>query len=471
MWVIDEGSDKFLDVNEAALSHYGYDRQEFLSLSTLDIRPDEEKERYQSYIRKEGYSQGSWKHRKKDGTLINVEVFAHNLSFEGRKARLILVNDITERMKAEEQLNITIKEIADYKFALDESSIVAITDQKGIIKYVNDNFCRISKYDAGELLGQDHRIINSGYHSKEFIRNLWITIATGKIWKGELKNRAKDGTVYWVDTTIVPFLNEHGKPYQYIAIRADITGRKIAEEENQKLNEDLELTVKQRTEELEAFTYSVSHDLRAPLRAINGFAKMLNEEYSAAFDAEAMRLFKRIEENAKKMGALIDDLLEFSKLGRKEIHRSPVQMTELVQETLSEINTTLHHKASVHIHPLHAAHVDNTLIKQVMVNLISNALKYSSKAEKPAIEIKSYRTGDEIIYSVSDNGVGFDNQYAGKLFGVFQRLHLQKDFEGTGVGLALVKRIIDKHGGRVWAEGELNKGATFFFSLPTSNYN
>ena len=471
MWVIDDGSDKFLDVNEAAIDHYGYSRQEFLSMTTMDIRPYEEKERYQKHIRKEGYNQGSWKHLKKDGTAINVEIFAHNLSFEGKKARLILANDITERMRAEERLKSTIKEITDYKFALDESSIVAITDQNGIIKYANDNFCRISKYSAGELLGQDHRIINSGHHSKEFIRDLWITIANGNIWKGELKNRAKDGTIYWVDTTIVPFLNENGMPYQYIAIRTDITGRKLAEEENHKLNEDLELRVKQRTEELEAFSYSVSHDLRAPLRAINGFAKMLDEDYSSVFDPEAKRLFKRIAENAKKMGSLIDDLLEFSKLGRKEIYRSPVQMTELAEETLFEINTTLNHNASVKIHQLHAAHVDNTLIKQVMVNLMSNALKYSAKTEKPAIEIKSYLEGDEIIYSVSDNGVGFDNQYAGKLFGVFQRLHLQKDFEGTGVGLALVKRIIDKHGGRVWAQGELNKGATFFFSLPARNKN
>ncbi len=471
MWVIDDSSEKFLDVNEAAIAHYGYNRQEFLSMSAIGIRPDKEKQRYQTHTRKQGNNQGNWKHLKKDGTVINVEVFAHNLSFEGKKARLILSNDITERIRAEEQLNRTIKEIADYKFALDESSIVAITDQKGIIKYANDNFCKISKYSADELLGQDHRIINSGYHSKEFIRDLWVVISNGKRWRGEIKNRAKDGTFYWVDTTIVPFLNESGKPYQYVAIRADITGRKFAEEENQKLNEDLELRVKQRTEELEAFSYSVSHDLRAPLRAINGFAKMLDENYSTTFDAEAMRLFKRIEENAKKMGALIDDLLEFSKLGRKEIHRATVQMTQLAEETLSEINATVQHNAKVKIHPLHSADVDSTMMKQVMVNLMSNALKYSSKIEQPAIEIKSYQEGDEIVYSVSDNGVGFNNEYAGKLFGVFQRLHLQKDFEGTGVGLALVKRIINKHGGRVWADGELNKGATFFFSLPVRNNN
>ena len=471
MWIIDDGSDRFLDVNEAAINHYGYNRHEFLSMSTLDIRPPGEKERYQKHVRKAGNNQGNWKHLKKDGTIITVEIFAHDLSFEGRKARLILANDITERMKAEEQLTKSLKEVSDYKYAIDESSIVAITDQKGIIKHVNKNFCNISKYSIDELVGQDQGIINSQYHSKEFIRNLWETIAQGRIWKGELRNRAKDGSIYWVDTTIIPFLNEQSRPYQYVAIGADITGRKFVENENLKLNEDLELRVKLRTEELEAFSYSVSHDLRTPLRAINGFAKLLNEEYGGTFDIEAKRLFKRIEENAKKMGALIDDLLEFSRLGKKEIHKSIVTMTEIAETAVSEISSIVGHQSAVTIHPLHPVHADATMIKQVMINLVSNAIKYSSKTEKPEVEIKSQIEGNEIIYSVSDNGVGFNNQYSDKLFGVFQRLHLQKDFEGTGVGLALVKRIIDKHGGRVWAEGELNKGATFFFSLPAINEN
>ena len=471
MWINDDSSDKFLDVNEAAITHYGYDRHDFLSMSAIDIRPIEEKERYKKHVRKPGNSQGYWKHTKKDGTVITVEVFAHSLLFEGRKARLILANDITEKMKAQEQLTKTLKEVSDYKYAIDESSIVAITDQNGIIKHVNKNFSDISKYSAGELIGQDHRIINSGYHSKEYIRDLWATIDNGKIWKGELRNRAKDGSTYWVDTTIITFLNEEAKPYQYVAISADITGRRIAEDENLKLNEDLELRVKLRTEELEAFSYSVSHDLRTPLRAINGFAKMINEDYSSTFDSEAKRLFNRIEENAKKMGNLIDDLLEFSRLGKKEIHKSTVPMTEIAETALSEITSIVNHRSAVTIHPLHPVQADATMIKQVMMNLVSNALKYSSKTEKPVVEIKSQVEGNEIIYSVSDNGVGFNNQYSDKLFGVFQRLHLQKDFEGTGVGLALVKRIIDKHGGRVWAEGELNKGATFFFSLPAINEN
>ncbi len=148
-------------------------------------------------------------------------------NFNGNILEVILIlQDVTQNKDAEERLRKSVKEISDYKYALDESSIIAITDQKGIIKYANENFCKISKYSVGELIGQDHRIINSSHHSKEFIRNLWVTIANGKIWKGELKNKAKDGTIYWVDTTIVPFLNEDGKPYQYIAIRADITERK-----------------------------------------------------------------------------------------------------------------------------------------------------------------------------------------------------------------------------------------------------
>ncbi len=225
---------------------------------------------------------GELKNRAKDGTIYWVDTtIVPFLNKDGKPYQYVAIRaDITERKQAEENLQKSLKETADYKYALDESAIVAITDQKGIIKYANENFCKISKYTIGELIGQDHRIINSGYHPKQFIKDLWTTIARGKIWKGELKNRAKDGTIYWVDTTIVPLLDDKGKPYQSLAIRADITERKKGEEEIIKLNAELEEKVIQRTEELqsansemEAFTYSVSHDLRAPLRGIIGFAK------------------------------------------------------------------------------------------------------------------------------------------------------------------------------------------------------
>lgn len=411
---------------------------------------------------------GELKNRAKDGTYYWVDTtIVPFLDEKGKPYQYVAIRaDITERKRIEENLEQTLKEISDYKYALDESSILAVTDQKGIIKHANHNFCRISKYSIDELIGQDHRIINSGYHSKDFIRNLWVTISNGRIWRGELKNKAKDGTYYWVDTTIVPFLNDKGKPYQYVAIRADITQRKHAEESLKLLNEELERRVKERTEEIESFSYSVSHDLRAPLRAVNGYARILEEEYSSSFDDEGKRLLEEVQLNAKKMGILIDDLLSFSRLGRKEIEKSLIDMNKLVELALKEVNQSTSHHAEIIIEDLLPVMADHALMEHVMINLISNAIKYSSKKEKPQIKISSERIGEELQYSITDNGIGFNMEYAHKLFGVFQRLHSADEFDGTGVGLAIVKRIILKHNGSITAEGKEGEGATFCFRLP-----
>lgn len=228
------------------------------------------------------------------------------------------------------------------------------------------------------------------------------------------------------------------------------------------LNEELKNTNK----ELEAFSYSVSHDLRAPLRAVNGYAQMLNEDYSPKLDEEGKRIIEAIKYNSKKMGILIDDLLDFSRLGRKEVKKSEIDMNELTKAVLNDIDKTTEHKTEIKIGTLHKLKGDYSLFHHVMFNLISNAIKYSSKKEHPLIEISSEEKNSEIIFSVKDNGVGFDMRYAHKLFGVFQRLHKTKDFEGTGVGLAIVQRIINKHGGKIWVEAELDKGATFYFTIP-----
>jgi light-regulated signal transduction histidine kinase (bacteriophytochrome) len=230
--------------------------------------------------------------------------------------------------------------------------------------------------------------------------------------------------------------------------------------------DELEKRVKERTEDLEAFSYSVSHDLRTPLRAINGYAKMLEEDYETVFDDEGKRLLSEVRSNAKKMGILIDDLLTFSRLGRQAIKESWIDINKLLENVLSEINQTTPHHAVITYNNLLPAVADYNLIQQVFTNLLSNAIKYSSKKEKPIIDIKSELKNGTHIYSISDNGEGFDMKYVTKLFGVFQRLHLDEEFSGTGVGLSLVQRIINKHDGKVWAEGKVGQGATFYFSLP-----
>ncbi len=236
--------------------------------------------------------------------------------------------------------------------------------------------------------------------------------------------------------------------------------------ESNKEVDELENRVKERTEDLESFSYSVSHDLRSPLRAINGYAKMLEEDYSTILDTEGNRLLGEVRINAKKMGTLIDDLLTFSRLGRKGITKINVDVNKLLETVLSEINQTTINKASIKYSKLLPAIADYNLLQHVFTNLLSNAIKYSSKKEKPLIEIKSVLKNGSVIYAVSDNGVGFDMQYADKLFGVFQRLHSEDEFSGTGVGLAIVQRIIHKHNGKVWAKGKEGQGSTFFISLP-----
>ena len=234
---------------------------------------------------------------------------------------------------------------------------------------------------------------------------------------------------------------------------------------------ELETRVLERTAELEvankelaSFSYSVSHDLRAPLRAVDGYARMLEEDYAGRLDDEGRRLLTVIRQSAGRMGQLIDDLLAFSRLGRQTMARQTVDSAALVREVVSEARGDS--RAAIDVGDLPAAQGDRALLKQVWLNLISNALKYSSKRDAPRVEIGSQVEGEENIYWVRDNGAGFDMRYAAKLFGVFQRLHSQEEFVGTGVGLAIVQRIVGRHGGRVWAEGKPDGGAAFFFSLP-----
>lgn len=246
---------------------------------------------------------------------------------------------------------------------------------------------------------------------------------------------------------------------------AEIAERKRVEQLLEAQRQELEDSNK----ELEAFSYSVSHDLRAPLRAIDGYGRILIEDYEDRFDTEGRRVLGVISSETQRMGRLVDDLLAFSRLGRQKLQRSDIDMTALAQDVFEELSAQAPERAlQLELNQLPVARGDRAMIRVALSNLLSNAVKFTRNEDPAVIEIGSGLEDGQTVYFVKDNGVGFDMQYAQKLFGVFQRLHSTEEFEGTGVGLALVQRVIHRHGGRVWAEGIVNEGATFSFSLPNT---
>ena len=347
LWVLDIATMKFVDVNDSALTMYGYEREEFLSISPIELRTEDQRPRYMQLVRDPTGTQntGIWKHLRKDGSVIHVEVVAHHINVNGRPARLILANNVTERKKMEQ-----------------------------------------------EIL---------------------------------------------------------------------------------ELNRDLEARIVQRTQalqevnnELEAFTYSVSHDLRTPLRAIHGYTQVLTEDYEAKLDAEGIRLLDAVKSNARRMGQLVDDLLSFSRMGKVTLKETQTDVTRIVNGLVKELTVGKARPVEVVVvHPLGVVRADPALLQHVFRNLISNAIKFSSKKVRPKIEIGVTEIDGVRAWYVKDNGAGFDMAYYKKLFRVFERLHEQEEFEGTGVGLAMVRRIVLRHGGKIWATGRVGEGAEFYFTL------
>jgi light-regulated signal transduction histidine kinase (bacteriophytochrome) len=295
-------------------------------------------------------------------------------------------------------------------------------------------------------------------------------LRTGR-WEGELKRTKADGTSVVVASRWSLRREEAGRPAAILETNNDISERKRREEEIERLNHELarrSADLAGTNKELEAFAYSVSHDLRAPLRHMAGYTELLQKRVSSALDAKSQHYMAMILESAKRMGHLIDDLLAFSRIGRAETQKSLVSLEQLVKEALTEVRQDADGRNIVwKIGALPDSYGDRSMLRLALVNLLSNAIKFTRTRPQAEIEIGSTDgKEDETVVFIRDNGVGFDMKYVDKLFGVFQRLHQSGTFEGTGIGLATVQRIVHRHGGKVWAESLVDKGATFYFSVP-----
>ena len=436
-----------------------------------------------------------WRVRK-DGSLFWASVTITAL--KDATGKLIgfgkVTRDLTRRREVEEeikrvnallavQLQKSKIEILDYKHALDEAAIVAITDQKGIIKHVNDNFCKISKYSEQELIGQDHRIINSGHHSKEFIRNLWVTIGSGKIWRGELKNKAKDSSFYWVDTTIVPFVDEKGKPYQYVAIRSDITQRKMAEEQILRINEDLEKQITQRTYELtealerekelsemkSRFVSIASHEFRTPLSAILSSTSLIEHYKGTEQHDKQQKHVDRIKSSVTNLTDILNNFLSLDKLeqGKVEAKTATFDLHECVDNIMEEMDGMLKKKRqqlSVTYCGEREVCQDKKILQNVLLNLLSNAVKYSAEEKKIQIVVE-VKDGKGSI-AVKDEGMGIPVDVQKDLFTKFFRANNAINIQGTGLGLNIVKRYVELLNGDIRFCSKENEGSTFTVEFP-----
>lgn len=354
----------------------------------------------------------------------------------------------------------SFKELSDFKFAISTTLMVVITDSKGKISFVNENFLEMSEYNKEELMGRDYRDLNSSYHPEAFYREMFDTITSGKVWKGEVRDVSKKGKYYWVDTTIVPMLNKLGKPYRYISFKIDISKIKNAELEVRQHAENLERINK----ELDQFAYVVSHDLKAPLRAINNLSEWIEEDITDSVNDDTRQNLSLLRGRVKRMEGLIDGILQYSRAGRIRNNNVMVDLKQLVNDITSVTNTRPDIKFVIPDN-LPKILTERVALEQILANLISNAAKYND-SENPVVEIGFRDLDTKWQFSVSDNGPGIPENYHEKIFVIFQTLQARDKIESTGVGLAIVKKLVEDKGGNIRVESEAGKGSTFFFTWP-----
>ncbi len=393
--------------------------------------------------------------------MLHSELTKTNEKLEQKvKARTEELNKTLKILsEKEENLRLILNSIQDFG--------ILKLDKEGKIISWNPGAEKLTGYTSEEISGKYFSIFftederEKGFPEKE----IKIALLEGKCEVEGIRLK-KNGTPFWSISTLYVYKEENEKVNGFVKIIRDITERKEKEE----LLEIQSKKLKEVNDELESFSYSVSHDLRAPLRHIDGFSKLLSKAQNELTNENKLYL-SYITESVSKMGKLIDNLLAFSRISKDEIKKTKVDLNKIVAEVIFELKTEIEDRnINWKITDLPVVEADHAMMKQVYLNLLSNAIKFTQKKEDPNIEVSFNNDNGKKIFCVKDNGAGFDMKYIDKVFGIFQRLHTNKEFEGTGIGLANVKRIITKHGGKVWAEGEVNKGASIYFTLISKGF-
>lgn len=440
---------KGLFANPAAATIFGCKTKELLDKQfSFPVEPDKTTE---------------LKLRSRDDKIITVESWAIEMEWNADKAYFIALHDITECKKNEQELRKL------YRAMMESPIMVMVADARGNIEYVNPRFTETTGYTFAEVAGKNPRFLKSDKTPPEVFKELWETITSGKVWRGELINSKKNGDHYIESVSIAPIMDLNGVITNFIAVKEDITERKRAEEKIEILNTDLaarasELETANR--ELEAFNYTVSDDLRRPIININSYCQVIEELCGDKLDEQCSGYLHKIYDWTLQMSHHIDTLLNFSRLSSSDLRRETVDLGELAKATTAELRMAEpERRVTFRIAEGLTVNGDPHLLWMVLENLLNNAWKYTAKHEEAVIEFGMTEIEGKQAYFVRDNGTGFDMAYAEKLFIPFQHLHGTDEYKGRGIGLATVERIISRHGGRVWAEGEPGKGATFWFTI------
>ncbi len=475
LWMIARDDLSFIAVNDATATLYGYTREEFLHLSVTKIRPQEDIEIQQKLLRTEitgPTDRGITRHVKKDGTIIFVNVIVNDIMFEGRLVRLGLTTDMTEKLAAEESLkkseaNLkTIMDTTDTAYALLDKDLNVIAFNQMAVKFVNNEFNH-SPVKGDQL---------ADYFPKE--RFPQFLSYTGRVLKGEsihyeINYPQPDGSVLWYDVRLFPITNNQNETFGLMIALSDITDSKVSAIQLEELNENLKKHAKElaiSNAELEQFAYVASHDLQEPLRMVTSFMTQLEKKYGDVVDDKGKQYIHFAVDGAKRMRQIILDLLDFSRVGRTEDDLEEVNFNKLTDEILALYRRqTEELQARVIFENLPTFQTYKTPMRQVFQNLIGNSLKYHKANEAPVISITCKETKTHFQFSFKDNGIGISPEYFDRIFIIFQRLHNKDEYSGTGMGLAITKKIIENFGGKIWVESVEENGSTFYFTMLKNN--